>query len=181
MRDKTKKVTWKHLKPGTRIHGYSLEGFHTFAPGTVVSANTAYVTYLAFDKDERKISSEAMFEIDMTQEEINRKYKSTAKKVVEGLKNTVSEYEAGPHEMWNSWIRLDPLEMAATCEEEDMSVIGCFKLDIPNICMFGDDELDIGIVAQYNDTGEKFWCHAYSKWLDDIFENWEKYVEEFGE
>ena len=50
MRDKTKKVTWKHLKPGTRIHGYSLEGCHTFAPGTVVSVNTAYVTYLAFDK-----------------------------------------------------------------------------------------------------------------------------------
>lgn len=171
---KTKYVTWRSLTKGQEIHGYkrgfSTHGFHA----VVESTNVAFVTVLMWGTDEEQIASEdTMFEVDMTEEEFRGQYAKGAAEIIQALQNSLAEYEIGYHEMWNAWISYDPYEMAAACQDQKIKVIGVCNDITPKHPMFDPDfVLDIGICAEYAD-GERFWCHASRKYLEDMLTDYE--------
>lgn len=171
---KSKFVTWRSLKKGQKIHGYKQGNRRSFCSAVVESANAAFVTVLMWGTDEEKISAEeTMFEVDMTEEEFKSQYANGAAEVIKALQNRLAEYEIGYHEMWNSWISYDPYEMAAECQDQRIKVVGVCDDITPKRNMFDSDFiLDIGICAEYSD-GERFWCHASRKYLDDMLADYE--------
>lgn len=168
---KRKYVTWRSLKKGQEIYGYkrghSTSGFRA----VVESANVAFVTVLMWGTDKKEIASEeTLFEVDMTKEEFNNQYAKGAAEVIQALQINLAEYEIGYHEMWNSWIRYDPYEMAAECQDRKFKVVGVCGDITPKHNMFDYDLiLDIGICAEYSD-GERFWCHASRAYLDEMLD-----------
>lgn len=171
---KRKYVTWKSLKKGQEIHGYKRGTLTSGFYAVVESANVAFVTVLKWGTDEEKIpAEETMFEVDMTEDEFKSKYAKGAAEVIQALQNLLAEYEIGYHEMWNAWISYDPYEMAAECQDKKIKVIGVCNDITPKHIMFDPDFiLDIGICAEYSD-GERFWCHASRKYLDDMLSDYE--------
>ena len=170
---KRKYVTWRSLKSGQEIYGYK-KGFSTCGfRGVVESANVAFVTVLKWGTDKEQIASEdTMFEVDMTDEEFRSQYAKGAAEVIQALQNSLAEYEIGYHEMWNAWIRYDPYEMAAECQDRKIKVIGVCGDITPKQNLFDPDLiLDIGICAEYSD-GERFWCHASRTYLDEMLEQY---------
>ena len=68
------------------------------------------------------------------------------------------------HEMWNGWVHADWAEQLVELVDEDFFIIGiapapygCFSLDNP-----------VAMVAEYRDSGDRFWCHAAQNWIDDM-------------
>lgn len=112
-------------------------------------------------------NSDIMVDIELTEFERNTKYFEEAKNVVEAMSHELYDEGDAFHEMWNGWIDCNPYDMAANAKEEQITIIGWFKLRRPK----GD--LDIGIVAEYPD-GDRFWDHASSEW----FTNWRKWYPE---
>lgn len=161
MVNKRKYVTWRSLKKGQEIYGYKRGASTCGFRGVVESANVAFVAVLKWGTDKEQIASEdTMFEVDMTDDEFRSQYAKGAVEVIQALQNSLAEYEIGYHEMWNSWIRYDPYEMAAECQDRKIKVVG--------VC---DDILilGIGICAEYSD-GERFWCHASRAYLDEMLD-----------
>ena len=170
---KRKYVTWRSLKKGQEIYGYK-KGHGTCGfRGVVEAANVAFVTVLKWGTDKEDIASEeTLFEVDMTEEEFRSQYSKGAAEVLQALQNKLAEYEIGYHEMWNSWIRYDPYEMAAECQERKIKVVGVCGDITPKRNLFDPDLiLDIGICAEYSD-GERFWCHASRTYLDEMLEQY---------
>lgn len=169
-----KKVPAKALKKGDTFSRYGNSNSSHFASAEVVDICGAMITIRTFGKHETTYSTEDFYaELPLTTAEFRAKYEKDAQKVVETLKENqlydIEEY-IGYHEMWNSWIRLDPWEFGQACREHGIEVIGWFFLDIPKDIGIGT-ELDIGIVA--HDGDQKFWCHSSYEWLEDIFEAWD--------
>lgn len=170
-----KKVPAKGLKKGDTFQRWHSNGTSHFARAEVIEITGAMIKLKVFDTREETYSTEDFYaEIELTRAEFRAKYEKDAQKVVETLKENqlydIEEY-IGYHEMWNSWIRLDPWEFGRACREHGIEVVGWFFLDIPKDIGIGT-ELDIGIVA--HDGDQKFWCHSSYEWLEDIFEEWEK-------
>lgn len=171
---KRKYVTWRSLKKGQEIHGYK-QGHCTCGFYAVVeSTNAAFVTVLKWGTDEEKIpAEETMFEVDMTEEEFKSQHAKGAAEVIKALQNRLAKYEIGYHEMWNAWISYDPYEMAAECQDHKIKVVGvCYDITAKNALFGIDFILDIGICAEYS-NGERFWCHASRKYLDDMLADYE--------
>lgn len=169
MVSKTKYVTWRALKKGQEIHGYKRGTLYSMFRAKVESTNAAYVTVLKWGTDEEKIpAEETMFEVDMTEDEFKSQYAKGAAEVIKALQNRLAEYEIGYHEMWNSWIRYDPYEMAAECQNRKIKVVGVCGDITPKRNLFDHNLiLDIGICAEYS-YGERFWCHASRAYLDEM-------------
>lgn len=160
-----KYVTWRHLKPGMKIEGYKQGNRFTYSASTVVAANAAFVDLMVFDKEPKRLNSEdVMFEVEMTEEEFQTKYRKGAAQVIQGILNKITEDQAGGHEMWNSWISYDPYEIAAECAKHEFKVIGHIELSVPKKAMFSGELLEIGICCEYAD-GNRFWCHASKDYL----------------
>ena len=174
MFSKSKYVTWRSLKKDQKIHGYKRGNSRSFFKAVVKSTNAAFVTVLKWGTEEEKIpAEETMFEVDMTEEEFKSQHAKGAAEVIKALQNLLAEYEIGYHEMWNAWIRYDPYEMAASCQHHKFKVVGVCNDITPKHNMFDHDLiLDIGICAEYSD-GERFWCHASRKCLDDMLAEYE--------
>ena len=175
---KSKYVTWRSLKKGQEIHGFKKGNMTSHFRAMVESSNAAFVTVLKWGKDEEKISSEeTLFEVDMTEDEFQSKYAKGAAEVIQALHNRLAAYEIGYHEMWNSWIRYDPYELAAACQDRKIKVVGVCSDITPKHALFAPDfVLDIGICAEYSD-GERFWCHASREHLDDMFNDYGHLIE----
>ena len=176
---KRKYVTWRSLKKGQKIYGYKKGSMWSGFRAEVESANVAFVTILKWGTDREQISSEdTTFEVDMTQEEFEAMYAKQATEVMKALKNHLSEYEIGYHEMWNAWITYDPYMMAAECQDKKMKVVGVCEEIFPKRNMFDPDlVLDIGICAEYED-GDRIWCHASKEYLKDMIEEYGHLVKE---
>ncbi len=157
-----KKVTYKHLKVGQEIKGTELGNCSSGFSAIVKDINPAFVTVLMWGKDEKKISSEAMFNVEMTDSEIEEKYWNQAKEVLKSIQNKLGHDEIGYHEMWNSWLYAGTIfEVAGYCQKEKIKIRGHCTDIIPKTAMFSGEVLDIGVCAEYED-GERFWCHYRS-------------------
>ena len=167
MMSETKEVTYLNLKPGQEIQGHSLEGCRNYYGATVKSINPAFVTVLMWNKYEEKIDARSMFIVEMTEQEFESKYYYKAQEVMHNIQNKLIHDEIGDHEMWNAWLYGTPYEIAKECIKEDMKIVGYCSDIMPKMGMFSDDVCDIGVCAEYNQTGEKIWCHwKYSSLLE---------------
>lgn len=177
MIDKSKYVTYRHLKPGDKIHGWKDGTRIRYCRATVVSVNPAYVTVSVFDQYEEKLNAEtAMFEVEMTEKEFRAKHAAGAAEIMQNIHNKLQIDACGYHEMWNAWIGVDPYEMAAWAQKHKFKIVGHTDLSIPKLSMFGGDPLDIGICCEYED-GERFWCHARSSYLRDMEKYYDRHKE----
>ena len=172
-----KEVTWKSLHPGDKIKGWREGSVTHYNEATVVATNVSNVTVLVFDKYEERIDSEtSVFFVILTDDEYRAKYQDAARDVVRSLHNKLSEYECGYHEMWNSWIDIDPFKIGKACKENDMQVVGFIKLSAPKTSYFGT-ALDAGICCEYS-TGERFWCHTSLSLIDRIVDKYSYLLKE---
>lgn len=179
--DETKKVTWKHLKKGQKIcgtvEGTCYSGFIAYVKET----NPAYVTVEKWRKggSEEKISSEAMFLVEMTDEEIRTKYQRKAEECIVNIQNSLHLDEIGYHEMYNAWLSSDPWELAQNCAQNKLTILGHCSDIIPKTAMFTGEKLDVGICVEDAD-GDRFWCHYRMRDIDILveryarFKKWEK-------
>ena len=171
MRDR-KTVPLRDVKEGTKFDIIKGSGFSTMASYELVKQQGIFAIVKLWGEKEERISTENTFvEIELTEEEIKNKYFDKAKEIAKNLQNKIpfnSSY-IGYHEMWNSWIDPDPYQMASNCEYENIKILGICDLD-EDAKEIGDYLiLDIGIIAETK-SGNKFWCHANSKWFND--EEW---------
>ena len=168
----TKIVTYKQLKPGQKIEGWTDGHWNHMSTATVKDVNPAFVTVMKFGTEEEKIRSDCMFTVELSDAEFKAKYHAMAKEIVKNIQTKLQQYEIGYHEMWNAWVSFDPYEMAAYCKKDNMKIVGHCTDILPKTAMFSGDTLDIGVCAEYED-GEKFWCHARSSDLWKMVEQYE--------
>jgi hypothetical protein len=166
----TKYIPVSELKVGMEIKGYKNGSTTTFHSADVVSIknNTVKLSW----GDPLKNASDYMFEIELTKEELQEKYKDAIQEIREALNHDLGQVD-GYHEMWNSWLfAYDLAEMASTLNEHKLKIIGYATLTVPKHPMFSDGLLDIGVVAEYED-GERIWCHfsneSRKRLLEDDF------------
>ena len=171
MRRDTKLVPIKKMKVGDKFHNLRHPGGSQMASFEIVEICGAYCKIKVYDREKTYSTEELFAEVPLSDEEFKAKYKEEAKKIVKAIKNEVPfEPECiGSHEMWNSWIDVDPYQMASNCLYEHITVIGFCYLRRESKFLSTDTVLDIGVVAE-NEDGERFWCHANSKWFND--EEW---------
>lgn len=171
-----KKVPIKTLKKGDKFNRLYNSGSIRFASFEIIEINGSFVKLKVFDKNEEIISTEGCFvEVPLTDEEYRSKYEEDAAKIVEILRQPVSMYAQGYHEMDNSWVQTDAYDFAAICKKRNMSIVGWFPLEnAKEVC--GNLVLDIGIIGQDNDQNDHniYWCHAAKKWIDELIEDWDK-------
>lgn len=165
-----KNVTFRQLKVGQEIKGTKLRNCSSGFSAIVKDVNSAFVTVLMWGENEKKINSEAVFQVEMTDFEIKEKYRESAKAVLRGIQNTLHKDQIGYHEMWNSWLYAGTIfEVASHCVKEKIQIVGHCKEIYPKTAMFSGDVLDIGVCAEYED-GERFWCHYRSSDLTELLE-----------
>lgn len=163
----TKLVTYKHLKIGQEIKGYKGCGQRVLSAATVKAINSSFVTILKRNGIEEIVNTECMFDVEMTEEEIKKKYGKKAKEIFDALQNRLTLDEIGEHEYWNAWLSGDPYEMAAYCIGEKITILGYCPDITPKTAMFSGDTLDVGVCAEYN-NGQRFWCHFRSWMLKEM-------------
>lgn len=123
-----------------------------------------------FSKEKIKVK------VPMTMEEIHKRDFVKAKEIAQAFKHEMYDAGDAEHEMWNGWLMgLSPYELADNIKEDDISIIGWFPLNISK--RYKGDRCDIGVVAEDNTSGSRFWCHAVSDW----YSNWEKRYPELYE
>lgn len=156
MRRETKYISFSELKIGMEIQGYKKGCSQSFCCQEVKSIKNNSVTLSWGTTLEN--ASDYMFSVELTDEELQEKYKDTIQEIKEALNHDLGQVD-GYHEMWNSWLFANNLaEMASNLKEHKLRIIGYATLTTPKLTMFGTT-LDIGVVAEYED-GERIWCHT---------------------
>ena len=182
MQNRTKKISWRRLRIGQEISGveYIRDGMRCTSSftGYIRSKNMHEVTVAMWRPDNESTTSypsdTAKFEIPMTDAEFRRNHNAKARIAVAALKNKLSDYEIGCHEMANGWIETSPWELAANLKQYRYSLIGvCYDIP-PKHAMFSDDILDVGICAEDEDH-DRFWCHFRSQDVNRIIHLQEAY------
>lgn len=103
---------------------------------------------------------------------MNKDIKKT-KQIIKALNHELYNCGDAYHELWNTWIcALSPYEMVESAYKFNFTILGYFKLDQPKL------GLDIGVVAENNYNGERFWCHAKKAWFEDWKEDYPELYEE---
>lgn len=152
----TKYISFSELKIGMEIQGYKKGCSQSFCCQEVKSIKNNSVTLSWGTTLEN--ASDYMFSVELTNEELQEKYKDTIQEIKEALNHNLGQVD-GYHEMWNSWLFARNLaEMASNLKEHKLRIIGYATLTTPKLTMFGTT-LDIGVVAEYED-GERIWCHT---------------------
>ena len=174
-----KYVTYRRLKKGQEVSGVKYGNTTRGFRGYVKEANVAYVDLELWEHggpEERFLSEETLFGIEMTEEEIRAKYNAKAGEIVKSIQNRLGSYEIGSHEMWNSWLSSDPWELAQACVKEKLTILGsCYDID-PKHAMFSGDLLDVGICAEDED-GDRIWCHFRSEDVEVMKRRYARYQE----
>ena len=70
------------------------------------------------------------------------------------------------HEMWNGWITFDWREQLMRVKTEDFFIIGVAPAPYGN-CAFSDP---VALVAEYRESGDRFWCHTSKDWIEQMRE-----------
>ena len=163
----TKYISLSELKVGMEIQGYKKGGTTSCCTKEIVSIKKNTVKFNWGDP--LKNASDYLFEIKLTEEELQEKYKDAVQEIKEALSHDLGQVD-GYHEMWNSWLCAVSLtEMASQLNEHKLRIIGYATLTSPKRTMFGT-LLDIGVVAEYED-GERIWCHTSSEHIKSLLED----------
>lgn len=125
-----------------------------------------------YDKSRPTLGSEeiprnALFEVELTAEEFNTKYREAAKGIYEILSGSEYIGDHGYHEMYNGWIGQNCQWLYKNLQEESLQLVGWFWLSEIKHGWF--DDCDIGIIAEDKD-GERFWCHYSKESIDQMCE-----------
>ncbi len=151
----TKYIPFSELKVGMEISGWKKGSSTCFANREIKVIKNNTISFNWGDSLEN--ASDYMFEVELTDEELEEKYKDAIEEIKEALNHNLGQVD-GYHEMWNSWLYAGDLaEMASTLNEHKLRIIGYATLSVPKHSMLGQI-LDIGVVAEYDD-GERIWCH----------------------
>ena len=152
----TKYISFSELKIGMEIKGYKKGNTTSFCTQDIVAIknNTVKLSWGTSLEN----ASDYMFEVELTKEELQEKYKNNIKEIREALNHNLGQVD-GYHEMWNSWPYL---------KEHKLRIIGYATLTTPKLTMFGTT-LDIGVVAEY-DNGERIWCHTSSEYIKSLLD-----------
>ena len=158
--DKIIKVSPDKVKPGEKYKGYDYNGGTCYCSITIQEDNTPIV----FDKWPISEEKEVLcFFRDMTLDEERQYYidntdlsNGTNQLNLMGLHTDLYSVGDAHHEMWNGWIDYEWRHQILNIKNEDFFIAGiapapweCFAIDDP-----------IAVVAEYKNTGERFWCHA---------------------
>lgn len=81
------------------------------------------------------------------------------------------------HEMWNGWVDCDFYEMAAELSDEDFYLVGIAPAPWSKDDIFGKGK-SVAFIAEYYDSGERFWCHGSLDWVEGMREQMEDIYEE---
>lgn len=174
----SRKVTYRQLKKGQEIKGTESGSCSSGFTAYVKDINPAFVTVEMWRPGgkEEKIDSDAMFLVEMTDEEIRAKYNDKAWEIVQNIQTHLLRHEIGYHEMCNSWLSGNPWELAQACAAQKLSVLGHCKDIIPKTAMFSGDILDVGVCVETED-GDRFWCHFRSGDIWKLVRIYERYQE----
>ena len=151
----TKYIPFSELKVGMEIRGYKKGCSETYFLQDVkaIKKNSVILSSESLEN-----ASDYMFSVELTEEELEEKYKDAIQEIKEALSHDLGQVD-GYHEMWNSWLYADSLaEMASSLNEHNLRILGYATLSVPRHTMFGT-VLDIGVVAEYN-NGDRIWCHC---------------------
>lgn len=162
----TKYIPFSELKVGMEIEGWKKGSSTCFSSNEIKNIKNNTISFNWGDP--LKNASDYMFEVKLTEEELQEKYKDAIQEIKEALNHDLGQVD-GYHEMWNSWLCASDLaEMASYLNEHKMRIIGYATLTSPKTTMFGT-KLDIGVVAEYED-GERIWCHTSSEHIKSLLE-----------
>jgi hypothetical protein len=163
----TKYISFSELNVGMEIHSYKKGCSETFCRQDVKSIKNNSVT-LSWGKTLEN-ASDYIFSVELTEEELKEKYKDAIQKIKEALNHDLGQVD-GYHEMYNTWLYAGNLaEIASSLNEHNLRIIGYATLITPKQTMFGTT-LDIGVVAEYDDGGERIWCHCSNEHRKSILE-----------
>lgn len=161
-----KYISLSELRVGMEIQGYKKGCSESFCCQEVKSIKNNSVTLSWGTTLEN--ASDYMFSVELTDEELQEKYKDAIQEIKEALNHDLGQVD-GYHEMWNSWLYgADLAELASTLNEHNLRIIGYATLTTSKITMFGTT-LDIGVVAEYED-GERIWCHTSSEHIKSLLD-----------
>lgn len=168
METEVKEVTYRYLKKGQKIVGWSNGGRTSYGEAIVQESNAAFVAVLNYRKYPEQIPSEGtMFRVELTEEEFHLKYKAEARDILLAIKNKLSNYEIGEHTMWNPWISHNPYILARNCKKEKITILGiCEDVYQPH-----RDDRWVGLCA-VDKKGEKFWCHISNYTIEHMERNY---------
>lgn len=159
-----KYISYEQLTKGMEVSGNKPN--HVYFHGRVkkVTTDSVILEPLIYGMP-FSVPIESTFTVDSTKDD----YYEQGKALYHALLNKVPQYSIGEHEWDNSWINTsDIFEMAKSCAENHFTVIGiCY--DLP----WTKELFETGIVAETFD-GERFWCHCYTKGLNDLLTECEK-------
>lgn len=162
----TKYIPFSELKVGMEVEGWKKGSSTCFSSKEIKNIKNNTISFNWGDP--LKNASDYMFEVKLTEEELQEKYKDAIQEIKEALNHDLGQVD-GYHEMWNSWLCASDLaEMASYLNEHKMRIIGYATLTSPKTTMFGA-RLDIGVVAEYED-GERIWCHTSSDHIKSLLE-----------
>ena len=164
-----KYIPLSELKVGTEIQGYTKGSMTAFCTKEIVSIKNNTVSFNWGDPLEE--ASDYMFAVALTDKELKEKYKNEVQEIKEALNHKLGQVD-GYHEMWNTWLySSDSLaHMASEMKQSNLRIIGYATLTVPKHSMFSDKVLDIGIVAEYTNSGERIWCHASDEYRKKLLE-----------
>ena len=172
-----KQVIGKKLKVGDIINGYAYDGGHCYCYNRkVVEVTPLYVKHKWNDHEPETTSANAMFDVELTDEEFHAMFFDKAKNLMKKLRTELSESEIGCATMDNSWTEVDPYEMAAAMDYKKMEILGIHKSEYPKTSWFGH-KLDILIVAKDED-GDIVHCHFDSTYIDHMEKRHKELLEE---
>ena len=164
-----KYISFSELKVGMEIEGYKKGGMTGVCSKEIVSIKNNTVSFNWGDPLEE--ASDYMFAIALTDEELKEKYKNEVQEIKEALNHKLGQVD-GYHEMWNTWLysSSDLTKMASELKQNNLRIIGYATLTVPKHSMFSDKVLNIGIVAERTDSGERIWCHASDEYRKELLE-----------
>lgn len=168
-----KEITAQELAVGMKIESYKdlttgMRCFSTLIVARIDEKEVVFTNRFGKESVVLKNPGNYIFERELTKNEHREKYADRTGEIVEALDNKLAQVE-GYHEMWNTWLYAGGLsDIASELEANDMRIIGYSPLTVPKTPMFGGDILDIGVVAEYTDSGERFWCHASDNYRKEL-------------
>lgn len=181
MRTEYKTTTWRHIKQGDVINYFKHGHTTTMGEYYVAEANVARITLWPAMSDGTYNHTNPLYcdpetfqlMVEMTDSELRDKYYSKAKEIVNRLQRTIPLGDIGYHEMWNGWLGLDAYEFAQACVDKEFEIVGvCYEIDPKPGVVDLAWAYDVGIVCEYNDDHQRFWCHYKSDYLNNIFDEW---------
>lgn len=162
----TKKVTAGQLKIGDKIVSFTINNCCTSSWRNCVKEinENGVVIYKKYSDDKGElISKDALFTVELSDEEFINKYHVAARYIYDILSGPEYKGDRGFHEMDNSWLGGTIEEFYVLLQKKKLSLIGWFSL--PNIKHGFFCDCDIGIIAE-DENGERFWCHDQKENID---------------